>query len=84
MHDPIPDTTQDQRIQLTQLQLKQRNDLERLKTEFQEVITDVPGRTSMLEHTIETGDASPIRLSPYRLPYSSHKFLRNEIKILLE
>ena len=38
----------------------------------------------MVDHTIETGDASPIRLPPYRLPYSSHEFLRNEIKILLE
>ena len=84
MHDPVPDTTQDQINQPTQLQPHQRNELERLKTEFQEVINDVPGRTSMVEHTIETGDASPIRLPPYRLPYSSHEFLRNEIKILLE
>ena len=38
----------------------------------------------MVEHMIETGDAFPIRLPPYRLPYSSHEFLRNEIKILLE
>ena len=38
----------------------------------------------MVEHTIETGDASPIQLPPYLLPYSSHEFLRNEIKMLLE
>ena len=84
MHDPIPDTTQDQIKQPTQLQPHQRNELEQLKTEFQEVINDVPGRTSMVEHMIETDDAFPIRLPPYRLPYSSHEFLRNEIKILLE
>ena len=84
MHDPIPGTTQDQMKQPTQLQPQQRNELEQLKTEFLEVINDVPGRTSMVEHMIETDDASPIRLPPYRLPYSSHEFLRNEIKILLE
>ena len=36
-HDPIPDTTQDQTKQLTRLQPHQRNELEQLKTEFQEV-----------------------------------------------
>ena len=84
IHDPIPDTIQDQTKQLTQLQPHQRNELERLKTEFQEVINDLPGRTSMVEHMIETGNAYPIRLPPYLLPYSSYEFLRNEIKILLE
>ena len=38
----------------------------------------------VVEHMIETGDASPFRLPPYCLPYSLHKFLWNEIKILLE
>ena len=76
MHDPIPDTTQDQTNLLTQLQPHQRNELKRLKTEFQ-VTNDVPGRTSMVEHTIETGDASPIQLPPYRLPHSSHEFLQD-------
>ena len=84
MHDPIPDTTKDQTKQLTQLQPHQRNELERLKTKFQEVINDLPGRTSMVEQTIETGDASPIRLPPYYPPFSSNEFRQNEIKILLE
>ena len=66
------------------LQPHHRNELERLKTEFQEVINDLPGRTSLVEHTIETGDAASIRLPPFRLPYSTHEFLQNEIKILLE
>ena len=29
-----------------------------------------PGRTTFAEHRIETGDARPIRLPPYRLPYA--------------
>ena len=84
MHDPIPDSTKDEMKKLTQLQPHKRNERERLKTEFQEVINDLPGKTSMVKHTIETGDASHIRLPPYRLPFSSHEFLQNELKILLE
>ena len=37
-----------------------------------------------MEHTIHTGDAFPIRLPPYCHPHSSHEYLRNEIKTLLE
>ena len=34
---------------------------------FSDVLMDTPGRTSVIEHAIETGSAQPVRLSPYRL-----------------
>ena len=38
----------------------QQHDLEKLKEEFSDVISDVPGRTTVVEHHIATGDATPI------------------------
>ena len=66
------------------LTYEQEGELSRLKESFSDVISDILGRTGMVEHTIHTDDASPIRLPPYRLPHSSHEYLRNEIKTLLE
>ena len=48
-----------------------------------DVISDDPGRTDLVEHEIETENASPIRLSPYRLPHATHEYLREEVKSLL-
>ena len=47
------------------------------------MIQDVPGRTSLVSHEIETGDSLPIRLPPYRLAHSSQEALREEIRTLL-
>ena len=70
--------------QVNTLTYEQEGELSRLKESFSGVTSDVPGRTSMVEHTIHTGDAFPIRLPPYCLPHSSHEYLRKEIKTLLE
>ena len=67
----------------TNLTTQQQNDLDKLVDEYRDVFSDTPGRTDVVEHVINTGDASPIRLAPYRTPHSAHEFLRNEIKTLL-
>ena len=61
----------------------QQRDLEKLKEEFSDVISDVPGRTTVVEHHIATGDATPIRRPPYRLPHALRETLREEIRELL-
>ena len=33
--------------------------------EFADVLQDKPGKTTIMEHTIETGTASPMRQHPY-------------------
>lgn len=38
--------------------------------EFPDVFQDKPGRTSMIEHSIETDSAQPVRLPPYRLSHA--------------
>ena len=42
-------------------------ELEQLVTEFTDVLSSIPGETRLTDHHIETGDARPVRLPPYRL-----------------
>lgn len=35
-----------------------------------DVLSNVPGKTTIAEHNIETGDATPVCLQPYRLPHA--------------
>ena len=55
-----------------------------MKSQFKDVLQDVPGRTTLVHHKIPTQDAPPIRLPPYRLAHHSKQFLRAEIKTLLK
>ena len=44
---------------------------------------DTPGRTNLTQIRIETGDAVPIHLPPYRLPKARHQAVQNEVQQLL-
>ena len=52
-----------------QLDEAQRGELEALLAEFDGVLVKHSGHTQLTEHDIETGEALPLRLPPYRLPY---------------
>ena len=38
--------------------------------EFSDVLQAKPGRTSLVEHCVDTGNPSPIRRPPYRVPHA--------------
>ena len=59
-------------------------DIEELKKKYKDVLQDVPGGTTLVQHDIPTGDAVPIRLPPYRLAHHSQEVLREEIRTLLD
>ena len=65
------------------LSQQQRTDLETLLKSFADVIRDVPGRTSLIEHHIRTGNANPIRLPPYRIPHAYRDAVKEEIEEML-
>ncbi len=53
------------------LERKERTQLHALLEEFADVIATGSaelGRTTLVRHTIDTGDAAPVRLPPRRLP----------------
>jgi len=37
------------------------------------------GETSLMEHVIETGEATPVKTAPRRLPYALRKELEDEL-----
>jgi len=43
-----------------------------------------PGRTSLVEHEIHTGDALPIHQRPYRVPYAKRELVEKELRGMLE
>ena len=45
---------------------------------------DKPGNTSTLEHTTDTGTASPECLPPYRVPHAYRDMVESELKDMLE
>ena len=47
-----------------------KTQLQALLDDFNDVLSDKPGRTNIAEHKIETRSASPVRLQPYRLPHA--------------
>ena len=66
------------------LTVEQRGELDQLLVEFGDVFSVYPGRTNAAEHTIDTGDASPFRLAPYRVPKAWEEKVRDELKSLLD
>ena len=71
-------STSDQGIKTT-LSHPQSKQLERLRDEFGDVIQDIPGKTTMVEHMISMGNSLPIRLPPYRLAHTAQETLCEEI-----
>ena len=65
----------------------QRAEVVRLLWEFQDVFMGPDGklgRTSLVEHTIDTGDARPIKQPPRRVPIAMRGVVDEEINKMLE
>ena len=62
----------------------QRQELEQLVYEFQDIFTDRPHATTLEEHCIDLTTEEPIRQKPYPLPYAMRDAVEEEIKTMLE
>ncbi|PIK48215.1 hypothetical protein BSL78_14923 [Apostichopus japonicus] len=69
---------------LGHLQRNEREDLKRLISSFPSILNDIPGKTSVLFHDVDVGDAKPIKQHPYRLNPSKLCVVRKEIEYMLE
>ena len=58
----------------------QLTDLRTIWQRFHSVLNSNPGHTNIVEHRISTGQARPIRLLPYRIPYAYHDAVRDELR----
>ena len=54
----------------TKLDDSQGRHLQALIENYADIFSDVPGRTSKIEHRINLVDEEPVHLKPYPLPYA--------------
>eukprot|EP00731_Ephydatia_muelleri_P008778 Em0004g1116a len=63
---------------------QQKRSLHALLGDFEDTLQSKPGRTTMIDHSIDTGSSQAIRLPPYRLPYAYRDIVTKERKEMLE
>ena len=63
---------------------QQKRSLHALLGDFEDTLQSKPGRTTMIDHSIDTGSSQAIRLPPYRLPYAYRDIVTKELKEMLE
>lgn len=52
--------------------------------EFQDVLTDLPGRTDLIQHEVHLTTKEPIRNRPYQIPYAVRSAVRAEIQNMID
>ncbi|CAM4652369.1 unnamed protein product [Caretta caretta] len=63
---------------------KQQQQIQELCTSFTPMFSAIPGRTERAYHSIDTGDARPIRAQPYRMAPQAKTAIEREIKDMLQ
>ncbi|XP_071487443.1 uncharacterized protein [Diadema antillarum] len=66
-----------------ELDEEKMKEVKSLLLEFSDVMTDVPGRTDIIEHAIELKTNEPIRSRPYPVPRSLKETIREEVNTML-
>jgi hypothetical protein len=69
---------------LSHLTPEQREPLKQLIFEYQDICSDIPSRTHLLEHDVDVGDAQPIKQAPYRASPEKRESMRKEVVYLIE
>ena len=67
-----------------ELSKEQLSAIQILLQEYSDIFSNIPSRTSVTEHKIYTGEATPIRSPPYRIPQSLIERVNEELHQMLE
>lgn len=59
---------------------RERDRVEDMLYKYSDIITNVPGKTSLVSHSIEVTTNKPICLRPYPIPFSSKQTIINEVR----
>ena len=54
---------------------KQKKEAELLIEEFEDIFSDIPTMTNIVEHKVELTRDEPIKSKPYPIPYKCKKWL---------
>lgn len=63
---------------------EQTTKIKRILGNYRDVLTDIPGKTNIGEHSIKLTDDEPIRQKPYPIPHAVRDEVRKEIDTMLE
>ena len=69
---------------LSHFEPSQQEELKQLIHECEHLFSDIPTRTDKIYHDLIVEDSKPIKQHPYRLNPLKQKYLRDEVKYLLE
>ena len=67
-----------------ELCLESKTEVSMLLRDFCDIFTEVPGDTHLVEHEIRTYDEKPIRVTPYKIPYSVRQEIDTEVGKMLK
>lgn len=70
--------------ELSYLPSDQRQDVIDLVRSFPELFNDVPSGTTVLQHDIVVGSASPIKQHAYRCPIGKREVMKREVEYLID
>lgn len=62
----------------------QQDEVKQLLLEYEKVWSDVPGRTTVIDHEINLVDEKIIRIKPYKIPFSLRSEVNEEIERMKE
>ena len=62
----------------------QKSDIRDILSKFQNTLTDIPGRTNVLEHDISLTDTTPFKVHQYPTPFRAKDAIEKEIETMLE
>ncbi|CAM5088700.1 unnamed protein product [Eretmochelys imbricata] len=62
----------------------QRQQIKELCTSFVQMFSSTPGRTEQAYHSIDTGNAHPIKAKPYRVSHQAKTAIEWEIQDMLQ
>ena len=63
---------------------EQKQQLLEIGKEFEDVLTDIPGRTSLIEHSVVLNSEIPFYKRPYIMPYAVRQKVEEEVKNMLD
>ncbi|KAJ8036166.1 hypothetical protein HOLleu_20053 [Holothuria leucospilota] len=69
---------------LSHLDHKEKSEMKSLIYEYVCLFSDDPTRTSLIEHDVDVGDATPIKQHPYRVNPRKRQHLRDEVRYMLD
>ncbi len=59
---------------------RQEEEIRHVLEEFQEVFTDIPGETRLIEHKIEMTEEGPVKAKQYPVPYNMRESLKKDVE----